>query len=271
MRTSDEAGDGRGTRSWVRESFTPLNAAAAWAAAVTGGALWSPLADISTKLALVGQVLVLTLALHALHEAGHLVAGLLVGLPFREVTLGLFTVRREERDGRWRLVWDVNRSWRRFAGCVEREVSPAPGLRESLTVTALGGPAASIVGGALLLLLPQPFPGLGYVSLLIGALNALPVAVFGQASDGMIVLRLWSPRPAHVAWRRQFCDECAVGRRWTSKPDVRRGRAVSPRRGRPRAAGCSGCRARGRQRARGTPTASRRRPRAPARAGCSPR
>ena len=207
MRTGDVADSAKGTRSWMRESFTPLNAAAAWVAVVTGGALWSPLADLSTKLALIGQVLVLTLGLHALHELGHVLAGLAVGLPFQEVTLGLFTVRREERDGRWRFVWDVNRSWRRFAGCVEREVSPAPGVREALTVTALGGPAASIVGGALLLLLPEPFTGLGYVSLLIGALNAVPVAVLGQVSDGMIVLRLWSPRPAHVEWRRQFCDE----------------------------------------------------------------
>ena len=38
-----------------------------------------------------------------------------------------------------------------------------------------------------------------------GPFNAVPSAVLGQVSDGMIVYRLWSRRPAAVAWRTQVC------------------------------------------------------------------
>jgi hypothetical protein len=146
------------------------------------------------------------------------VAGLLVRLPFRALTVGLFTLRCEPCEdaasthfaaagvpGRWRYRWALNRSWRRFAGCVEREVTPAPEMREALTVTALGGPLASILLGALLAGWPAPWGGLGNISLVIGLLNLVPTAMFGQVSDGMIVWRLWSSRPQDVAWRAPLC------------------------------------------------------------------
>jgi hypothetical protein len=44
------------------------------------------------------------------------------------------------------------------------------------------------------------------VSLFVGAFNAVPSVLLGQASDGMIVYRLWSRHPAHVAWRARFSD-----------------------------------------------------------------
>lgn len=189
-------------------SCTPLAATAAWASVVAAGAVWAPLAHVAGPFAAMGQTLVAVLALHAIHEGGHVLAGLVVGAPLQSVTLGVLTVLRERRGGRGgggRFRWAVNRSWKRFAGCVEREVTPTPGLREALTVTALGGPAASLVAGALLLAAPAPWSGLGMASLLVGALNAAPVRVLGQASDGMIVWRLWSRRPAHVAWRAELC------------------------------------------------------------------
>lgn len=193
-------------------SCTPLAATAAWASVVAAGAVWTPLAPVAGPLAAMGQALLAILALHAIHEGGHVLAGVLVGAPLQSVTLGVVTVLRERRGGAGRagatggrFRWAVNRSWRRFAGCVEREVTPAPGLREALTVTALGGPAASLLAGALLLAAPAPWAGLGAASLLVGALNAAPVTVLGQASDGMIVWRLWSRRPAHAAWRARVC------------------------------------------------------------------
>jgi hypothetical protein len=127
------------------------------------------------------------------------------------LTVGLVTVRRERRAPGKGLIWDVNRSWQRLAGCVEREVVPAPGVRTALTVTALGGPLASIVAGMLLLAAPAPWDGIGYVSLFVGLFNAVPTALFGQLSDGMIVWRLWSHRPADMAWRAQFCDIGGAG------------------------------------------------------------
>jgi hypothetical protein len=128
------------------------------------------------------------------------------------VTVGLLTVRRERRAPGRGLIWDVNRSWQRLAGCVEREVVPAPGVRMALAVTALGGPLASILAGTLLLAAPAPWDGIGYVSLFVGVFNAIPTALFGQLSDGMIVWRLWSHRPADVAWRTQFCGAAGDAR-----------------------------------------------------------
>jgi hypothetical protein len=159
--------------AFTREFVTPLNAAAVWVILAAGGACWPALAPLSAKLTAIGGVLTLTLAVHAVHEAGHLLAGLLVGLPFRSATVGLFTVRRENDGPGWRLVWDVNRSWKRVAGCVEREVPRTPGF--------------------------------GYVSLFVGVFNVVPTMILGQASDGMLVYRLWSRRPSAVAWRASLC------------------------------------------------------------------
>ena len=196
----------RGARRDVREWFTPLNAASAWAVLVAAGTLWPPLDPLSSRLAFLGEVLVFSLLLHVLHELGHVIAGAAVGLPFHAVTVGLLTVRCDPREDGWRFRWEINRSWRRFAGCVERVVTPAPGLREALTVTAIGGPFVSLVAGVLLLLLPSPWSGLGYVSMLIGLLNAIPTSMLGQPSDGMIVYRLWGRGRSAVAWRARWCD-----------------------------------------------------------------
>lgn len=190
----------------IGEFVTPLNAVSVWVALVGVGWLWPTLGPVTARLAFAGQVVVLSLMLHALHEAGHLLAGALVGLPFRAVTVGLITVRREHEAGVWRFVWDVNRSWRKFAGCVERVVTPAPGVRVAMTVTALGGPVASLLVGLALLAAPSPWSGLGSVSLLVAAFNAVPSAVFGQLSDGMIVFRLWSQQASALAWRATWCD-----------------------------------------------------------------
>ena len=193
----------------LRQSATPLAAACAWLAVVLGGGVWQPLAPLADPLAAMGQAVLGVLALHAIHEGGHVLAGLAVGAPLQSVTLGVLTVYRERRgrDGRFRCA--VNRSWRRFAGCVEREITPAPGLRAALTTTALAGPGASLLGGAVLLAAPGAWSSVGIASILIGVLNALPITMLGQASDGMIVRRLWGARAADAAWRTEFGVEPA--------------------------------------------------------------
>lgn len=210
-RRSDPAGPSRPLPGLA----TPLGAVCAYALVVAASAVWPRLAPAAEPLAFMGTAVLAILALHAIHEGGHVLAGVLVGLPLQSVSLGPLTLLRERRAGRraGRLVWAVNRSWMRFAGCVEREVVPAPRVRRALTATALGGPAASLAGGALLLALPgAALADVGFASLLIGTLSALPVRLLGQTSDGLIVLRLWSRRPAHVAWRMQFCGaEAAFG------------------------------------------------------------
>jgi hypothetical protein len=188
----------------LRQSATPVAAACAWLAAVIGGGVWEPLAPLANPLAAAGQAVLGVLALHAFHEGGHVLAGLAVGAPLQSVTLGVLTVYRERRGGTGRFRCSVNRSWRRFAGCVEREITPAPGLQVALTVTALAGPVASLAGGAVLLAAPGSWSSVGLASILIGVLNALPIKVLGQASDGMIVRRLWGGRAADVAWRTEL-------------------------------------------------------------------
>lgn len=195
----------------LAERVTPLAAATGWALALTVAGAWAPLGWAASPLGAAGQLVAGVLALHALHEAGHVLAGILVGAPLQSVTLGLVTVRRERRGGDGRFRWVLNESWRRFAGCVERDVAPAPGLRRALTVTALAGPAASVLGGAALLALaPEPWATVGGASVAVGVLNALPLELLGQASDGMIVRRLWSRRPEHVAWRAMLCGPDAA-------------------------------------------------------------
>ena len=202
-----------GQRGWVPGLTTPLGAVCAYALVTAASTPWPALTTVAGVLEFVGRSVLAILALNAIHEGGHVLAGVAVGLPFRALSLGPVTLLRERRAGRraGRLVWKANRSWRRFAGCVEREVEPAPGVREALTVTALSGPLASLVGGAVLLhLLPDAWRDVGYASLVIGVVNALPVNNMGQASDGMTGWRLWSRRPEHVAWRTQFCGADAT-------------------------------------------------------------
>jgi hypothetical protein len=185
----------------VHSVLTPPAVLLLWLIGVVSGRLSPHLEPVSAWLSNVGEVLLVVLLLHAVHEAGHVVAGLAVRVPFDRLTLAVFTISREEQAGGWRLRCGWNRVWRKAAGCVERDVTPAPGIRRALTVTALGGPAASIAVGALLSYWPDPWHGVGLVSVIVGVLNVVPIACLGQLSDGMLVFRLWSRSPAHVAWR----------------------------------------------------------------------
>jgi hypothetical protein len=105
------------------------------------------------------QVVALTFALQLLHELGHVIAGLVWGC--RSIASPSACSRSSARrtSAGWRLRWALNRSWRKLAGCVERESRPRPGMREALTVTALGGPLASMLGGLLLMAAGQPWQG----------------------------------------------------------------------------------------------------------------
>jgi hypothetical protein len=205
--SSAAAGVSADTR-WVVHAPAPATVALVWLILALSGGVGADLEPIAAYFARLGEVILFTLALHALHEAGHVIGGLLVGVPFHRVTLALATLVREEAavGSRLRLEW--NRAWSKVAGCVERDLTPAPGLRVGLTVTALAGPLASFVGGALLTWCPAPWSHFGAVSIVVGMLNLVPVSYLGQASDGMVAWRLWSPAPAHVAWRAVlFPDE----------------------------------------------------------------
>ena len=178
---------------------SPPEVAALLTLAILGGGMWEPLAPAAAWLGQVANTVLIVLGICAVHEAGHLIGGLLVDMPFSRFTLGLVTFDCEERPGGVRLTVGWNHHWLKFAGCVERDVVPGPRLREALIVTALGGPIASILVGALLWTCPAPWRGLGAVSLLIGLVNLVPMSWLGQQSDGMMVWRLWNGRSAELA------------------------------------------------------------------------
>jgi hypothetical protein len=185
---------------------TPPLIAALLTLAIVGGALWEPLAPVAAWSGQLANTVLIVLGICAVHEAGHLVGGLLVDMPFTRFTLGVVSFGCEDRADGVHLTVGWNREWLKVAGCVEREIAPGPRLRGALTVTALGGPVASIVAGALLWSCPAPWRELGTISLLIGLVNAVPTSWLGQQSDGMIVWRLWSGNPADVAWRAPLVE-----------------------------------------------------------------
>ena len=188
-------------------ALTPPLIAALLTLAIVGGGLWEPLTPASAWLSQLASTVLIVLGICAVHEAGHLVGGLLVDMPFSRFTLGIVSFGCEDRPEGVHLTVGWNREWLKVAGCVEREIAPGPRLREALTVTALGGPVASIVAGVLLWSCPAPWRELGTVSLLIGLVNVVPTSWLGQQSDGMIVWRLWSSHPADVAWRASIFEQ----------------------------------------------------------------
>jgi hypothetical protein len=206
----ESAGADRGGRSSTLAPTPPL-VAALLTLAIVGGGFWEPLAPAAAWLGQVANTILIVLGICAVHEAGHLVGGLSADMPFSRFSLGIVTFGCEDRPDGVQLSVGWNRDWLKVAGCVEREIAPGPRLREALTATALGGPVASIVAGALLWACPAPWRELGTVSLLIGLVNAVPMSWLGQQSDGMIVWRLWSSDPADVAWRAPFLEPVAGG------------------------------------------------------------
>ena len=189
---------------------TPPLIAALLTLAIVGGGLWEPLTPAAAWLGQFANTVLIVLGICAVHEAGHLVGGLLVDMPFSRFTLGVVSFGCEDRPEGAQLTVGWNREWLKVAGCVEREIAPGPRLREALTVTALGGPVASMVAGALLWSCPAPWRELGTISLLIGLVNAVPTSWLGQQSDGMIAWRLWSSNPADVAWRASILEQAAA-------------------------------------------------------------
>jgi hypothetical protein len=165
------------------------------------------------------------LALLAVHELGHLLAGRAVGLPFERFTVGPLQLVRE--GGRWRA--RLNTAWSQPAAYV---LLPPPQVghgyrRWRWAAMVLGGPLANLLVGAACLaaaghLNPCPpasvstnaragwrgvailYPGdlttawlnmAGIVSLWLGVCNLVPGSAKGMRSDGGQLLDLWRAAP----------------------------------------------------------------------------
>ena len=179
-----------------------LLAVAAWALPALAG-----VGD--ETVAKVGQLLlsvILVLGLSAVHELGHVVAGHAAGLKLLSYTVGPLAVVRTARG----FVPAANGRWIRFAGCVEHDIPAGSISRLRLSISALGGPAANLALAFLLARVwgAQPFVAtLALWSLIFGVVNLMPIRMNGQTSDGGLVLRLWSGKPADVEWRRKLIGE----------------------------------------------------------------
>lgn len=155
-----------------------------------------------------GQLLLsalLVLLLSTVHELGHALAGRLAGLRFRSITVGPLSLIRRAEGARL----TANAHWIRFAGCVEHEIARGETTRESLAVSALGGPAANLILATLMIVVgagSELVRDLATWSCFFGFFNLLPLRLNGQTSDGALVLRLLSSDPKEVEWRRRLLD-----------------------------------------------------------------
>ena len=117
----------------------------------------------------------------AVHEAGHVAGGRLVGFRLLLLVVGPVQVARE-KDG---LRWGLNRSFGLAGGLALSVPTDDRDLHRRTAVTVAGGPAASLALGAL---------GLGLWAALGGAASAVALLV-GLASFGIAAVTLWPGRP----------------------------------------------------------------------------
>lgn len=134
----------------------------------------------------------------AVHEAGHLVAGEVVGLAPRFAHVGPVTFTRER--GRWTTGWDWRQPW--WGGRVACD-RPARG-RWRGAVFLLAGPAANLAAGLLAAPLvaaelpawPRCWAGLfAAQSLFLAGVNLIPLADRRLDSDGLALWRLLTRPP----------------------------------------------------------------------------
>lgn len=107
-----------------------------WQALVIGA-----IDDLVDCLLLFGRGVLIFLALLALHELGHLLAALAMGLPFRRFTIGLLTIAREHE--RIRVL--LNTAWFRPAAYFQSSFPEGGVPAWRWAVVVLGGPMANLL------------------------------------------------------------------------------------------------------------------------------
>lgn len=158
------------------------------------------------RLALILSLAPVLFAVLAVHEWGHLLGARSAGFRFALFVVGPLLVMR--RSGRVR--WSLNRNPAMFGGATVSAPVDLRDLRGGFRRMLAGGPAASLLCGAVALGL-SPLAGLsslaaesplaygvhvlltafGLVSLLIGAVTLAPQRMGGMPSDGAWLLELW--------------------------------------------------------------------------------
>ena len=149
------------------------------------------------------------------HEAGHAVAGVLVGR--RLVAAGIGPLRLERGVGGWMVRWGGNvRGLSGFAVLLPPD--RATQSRRDVATFILGGPLANLLCAAVALLVLALAPPLGVTASvalagtvfgggLLGLINLVPWQNQGWHTDGYNLRELWRDTPA---WRMSCAQACVV-------------------------------------------------------------
>jgi len=143
----------------------------------------------------------------ALHEAGHIAAGLICGFEFLLFIVG--PLRLERQDGRLKASYNrIPTLWGGIAGCLPK--SYGPGLHGKMMLFAAGGPLFSLLGATTLipgfsLLHAHGNAGFllisfGLISAALGIVTLLPLPAGGFTTDGMRLAMLLRRRPEGERW-----------------------------------------------------------------------
>ena len=138
------------------------------------------------------------LAATAIHEAGHLVAGLQAGFRFSSLGIGPLQIDRPFRVSFSRGRGAGAMAWTRmFPDDSDR-------LAQRTLMMATGGPVASLLTGIVVLLLPVPkglfLFWLCALSLLVGVTNLIPFRSRALLTDGWRILTLLQDREGAERW-----------------------------------------------------------------------
>lgn len=241
---------GRGSRFW-RRGFGLLVGAGVGAACGFFGvrAIREVLPEVEAGwlpgvLVLASLPLAFLLAV-AVHECGHLAAGLARGGRFLLLIVGPLRLVNT-RAG---LRWGRNRSFPLFGGLASVAPRDASRIETDFGWLIAGGPLASLVGGAALVALaigvgnslPEPVGAwlfglwflvlvMGGMSLGLGLLALVPNRAAGFPSDGARLLSLWrgGPKAAREAALFSLVAMAAGGVRSRDLPDDLVARAIDP-------------------------------------------
>jgi hypothetical protein len=139
----------------------------------------------------------------ALHELGHLTAGILAGFDVRSCTVGGISFHRDR--GPWR----VSFHWRRLLDGGSAGVLPVKRLLRSRDYAWMiaGGPIASLMLAAALLIVPRLHGGGAANTLALASLMIVAACLpYGLASptDGSKLVMLWRNPEAGAAWIALF-------------------------------------------------------------------
>jgi hypothetical protein len=150
--------------------------------------------------------LLVTYIVIAVHELGHVVAGLSVGFRFQSVAIGPVWIKNESGTLRFRPRRHI------FGGLTYMSLDRIRRVRRRLIWNVLGGPVASLIGGVIALgaaqLIPTSYASIlpfvlkffGGYSLLVAFLSTLPTRSGPYAGDGLLLRTLLCSKEGTKQW-----------------------------------------------------------------------